>query len=417
MSDLLKTNVYGGLTVTGNMAVYLDKRDFFEGETVTLLDENGLPKKTEDGENIKEYTLKYEPSAGENLDDMIGTNWGLYDDNGEKVTLVPAQTTIIYSLSTFIFGDYKDSKGRDITTWKGSFQGGNGGSSSEGVIFTDDLVLTERFGRYYSGGSQYTIECKNKTLDWLIKDAFIQASTGSDADFTISTTFSYSPSVGEVERGTTATISWTRPTTSITDYTYGSDLASKISYSGDTTASSATEVLDTLGESFSKTITVTGTASGVSVKTNTGSTEIKNFSKSKQKISSSYKAFQYIYYKQFNDNTDVSSTVFSSQTIKSYNKLSSKVKSTTDYPSTFSINFTEGRKDFVLFIPNELGIKSIDCITEANVPYTIIKKTGTSPNATVTNNSTNMTYNIFYYHLSGQLGQEGSVKFNFTLKK
>lgn len=103
----------------------------------------------------------------------------------------------------------------------GTWRQMDGNYKAENVYFTDNLKLTEQFGRHKAVATGYTLSCKNMSLDAVLKEAYAETKQPSVTQPTVSFTLEKESNSGEV--GTTYTLpnSMTFKTTGVGSYTYG----------------------------------------------------------------------------------------------------------------------------------------------------------------------------------------------------
>lgn len=140
MSDLLRTNVYDGLTVTGYIINYLNKEDFNKKNEAGVLLGGGIELYTEKKEYESGYKLFYEPSSDDEKKDEYNGTWTLKKD--DEIINITTETIIRWKSVVYTY------TGEDSNKWSGSFGSAGNGTNAESIIFTNDLIFNKPFGKY-----------------------------------------------------------------------------------------------------------------------------------------------------------------------------------------------------------------------------------------------------------------------------
>lgn len=426
MAQLLKTEIYNGLTIVGDVDIFLNKNDFSseDGVTVYLMD-----NKTKLINKDVIYKLKYRITDNEARDVVDGNSWYLWKESEPDSYLNKTNVTIEYKNSIYTYGEYTLQNGNTVTTWKGSLQGGGGASSPESIIFTEDITLTEPFGKYNKNytdsycspnkvgdsNASYTIKTATMSLKDLILNAFNKTSIGTVPSVTLTTSFKYSTNGtdysssienNEVKVGTTVYIKLESRSASVGTYTYGGTPDLNYTYNQENNSVNS-ETLG-FGESLKTTVTASWNDTSTTVVQNNGQNTTVTFpGNTKTSYSDTIKSYAYIKYKQFNN-------VISNLRDENLTSLSEytnrKIYSSSTAKFNPEITFTEGRKDFVILVPKGWGVTNIECRSKQNVEYILNKRTNPIKIDTI-------DYDIYHYNSGSNVGsQTGSVIYDFIIK-
>lgn len=93
---------------------------------------------------------------------------------------------------------YFDTQLTSETNPNGTWRQMDGNYKAENVYFTDNLKLTEQFGKHKAVATGYTLSCKNMSLDAVLKEAYAETKTPSvtQPGFTFTTTAALTGEVG-----------------------------------------------------------------------------------------------------------------------------------------------------------------------------------------------------------------------------
>lgn len=210
--------------LSGNLSDYYEMRIGVGGKKWTDLSGSNVMFKAENISDLSDYIQKNAPKAqffeASSYSDLSTENVPHGSVAVVKETVVKGEGEGATSVD-FRTAYWFDASLTSETNTNGTWRQMDGNYKAENVYFTDNLRLTEQFGRYKAVNEGYTLSCKNMSLDAVLKDAYAETKQPTITQPAVSFTLNKKDTTGEVGDTYTLPTKATFKFDNAGSYTYG----------------------------------------------------------------------------------------------------------------------------------------------------------------------------------------------------